>query len=390
MKEQKHKKNHKKSRIVHDRGEIAKDRNRIGMISGVIGILLNLILSTSKIVVGTIASSISMVADGVNNLADIASNLASMIGFHLAKKPADAEHPYGHARFEYISGLVISVLIFFAAGSLFWESLLGIFHGGTLVYSAVAIGVLAFSIAIKIGMGFLNLSLSKKINSKTLRAVAIDSFSDSVATFGVVIAMLLKLWLDIDIDGVIGVVVSVLIFLSGVNIQKEVLSSLLGEKITAEQAVEIGEVICGYNGVLGLHDLMMHSYGEGNVYASCHVEMDAKIPPLESHDIIDDIERHFAKGGIHMVVHYDPVELDNERTNLLKQMVVEGLKEAGHNLKLHDFRAVYSASHTNLVFDLVVPYNYCKTDSEILQALQAKLDECGEKFYLVVDFDRDF
>ncbi len=370
--------------------EKQNQRNKIGMLSGVIGIILNGVLSVSKIVVGTIACSIAMVADGVNNLADIATNVASMIGFHLSKKPADAEHPFGHARFEYIAGLIISMLIFFAAISLFWESLVGIFEGNTVKFSFIALGVLIFSIIVKLAMGVVNLALSKKIDSKTLKAVAVDSFSDTIATFGVVISMLLAWVFEINIDGYIGCLVSVLIFISGMNVQKDVLSSLLGERITAEDAKKIKNTICGFDGVLGLHDLIVHSYGAGNTYASAHVEMDAKIPALKSHDIIDEIERVFESDGVHLVLHYDPVELDNKRTNALKAMVLKILVDIGSELQIHDFRAVYSVSHTNLVFDLVVPYGFRLAPDEVLDILREEVGRGDEKFYLVVGVDREF
>lgn len=370
--------------------EKQNQRNKIGMLSGVIGIILNGVLSVSKIVVGTIACSIAMVADGVNNLADIATNVASMIGFHLSKKPADAEHPFGHARFEYIAGLIISMLIFFAAISLFWESLVGIFEGNTVKFSFIALGVLIFSIIVKLAMGVVNLALSKKIDSKTLKAVAVDSFSDTIATFGVVISMLLAWVFEINIDGYIGCLVSVLIFISGMNVQKDVLSSLLGERITAEDAKKIKNTICGFDGVLGLHDLIVHSYGAGNTYASAHVEMDAKIPALKSHDIIDEIERVFESDGVHLVLHYDPVELDNKRTNALKAMVLKILADIGSELQIHDFRAVYSVSHTNLVFDLVVPYGFRLAPDEVLDILREEVGRGDEKFYLVVGVDREF
>lgn len=366
------------------------ERNKVGMISGGIGIILNGILSASKIVVGTLAGSVAMVADGVNNLADIATNVASMIGFHLAKKPADAEHPFGHARFEYIAGLIISMLIFFAGISLFWESVLGIFEGSRVEFSFIALGVLIFSIIVKLAMGVVNLALSKKIDSKTLKAVAFDSFSDTIATFGVVISMLLAWLFDINIDGYVGCVVSVLIFISGMNVQKDVLSSLLGERITTEDAKKMKTTICDFKGVLGLHDLIVHSYGAGNIYASAHVEMDAKIPALKSHDIIDKIERKFEKEGVHLVLHYDPVELDNKRTNALKAMVLGVLADIGSELQIHDFRAVYSVSHTNLVFDLVVPYGFRLQPDEVLDILREEIGRGKEKFYLIVGVDREF
>ncbi len=375
---------------MDNKNEIRINRNKIGMISGLVGIFLNLILSIGKIAVGTIALSVSMVADGFNNLADIASNVASMIGFHLAKKPADAEHPFGHARFEYIAGLVISVLIFFAAISLFWESILGIINPSKIEFSSLAMWVLAISILVKVAMGIVNLALSKKINSKTLKAVAVDSFSDCAATLGVVVSMLLCHYLNVNIDGFIGCLVSFMIFLSGYNVQKDVLSSLLGERITSEEARKMCERVCGYSGVLGLHDLIVHSYGEGNIYASAHVEMDAKIPPLESHDIIDGIERDFAKLGIHMVLHYDPVETDNERTNSLRKYLCDILKTIGSELKIHDFRAVYSHSHTNLVFDLVVPFDFPISPDEVLERLKSEVSRNEEKIFIVATVDREF
>ncbi len=365
------------------------DRSKIGMMSGVVGIILNLVLCIGKIVVGTLVFSIAMVADGFNNLADIASSIASMIGFYLSKKPADAEHPFGHARFEYIAGLIISLLIFFAAISLFWESFCGILDGTQVEFSFLALAVLGVSILVKLGMGVVNWSLSKKIDSKTLRAVAVDSFSDTIATSGVVISMLLCWQFGINIDGYIGCLVSILIFISGMNVQKDVLSSLLGERITAEDAEKMKSTICGYRGVLGIHDLIVHSYGAGNTYASAHVEMDAKIPPIKSHDIIDKIERDFAREGVNLVLHYDPVELDNKRTNALKARVVEILAVIGEELQIHDFRAVYSANHTNLVFDLVVPFGFKISPDKVIEMLREEINNGKERIYLVVGVDRE-
>ena len=370
--------------------DIVDLKSRWGVITGIVGMVANIFLSISKILLGSIFFSIAMVADGINNLADTATSIVLLVGFRLSSKPADKEHPFGHARSEYIAGLIVSFLIFFAGASLLLESVKKIFVNSPVEFSSLAIFVMIFSVVVKLFLGIFNLRISKKVNSKTIEALAVDSFCDIFASLGVILSMVLSLFFTYNFDGIMGAIVSVLIIISGVRVLKDMLSPLLGEKISKEKREEIIEKIKSYPAVLGLHDLMVHSYGGENTYASCHVEMDASINPLESHDIIDSIEREFSYENIKMILHYDPIEMDNERVNDMKNMVEKYILEIDSRFHIHDFRAVFGTMHTNLIFDLVVPYEMVLKDDEIVGILNEKIANEKEKIYLVVDIDKEF
>lgn len=365
-------------------------RFKTGVIASVVCMVCNLLLAGAKIFVGFLVASVSMMADGVNNLADIAGGGASLVGFYFAQKPADKEHPFGHARFEYIAGLAISMLIMFLGITIFVESVKTIFSGSAENFSYLAIIVLFFGIAVKFALGVINLKISEKINSKTLKAVAIDSFSDCIATSGVIVGMLIYRWTNLSLDGVIGCVIAILIFYSGIKVAKEVLSSLLGEGVSSELESEIKTRILKRKDIVGLHDLIVHSYGAGKIFASCHVEMSEAHSAVACHDVIDEIEEELYALGINLVVHCDPVKLDSEGTNRLKKVVQQKLAEFGDGLEIHDFRCEETQKSTLLTFDLVVPFENDKEPDVICQLLSWEMEKFDPQIRLKIKGERTF
>lgn len=367
----------------------AEKRAKYGFISGIVGVIANLFLSISKIVIGLFTASLSIMADGFNNLSDMASSIVSIIGFKISRKPADKEHPFGHARSEYIAGLVIAFIILFLGAMLCFESVKKIIAGEGQEFSIIAIIILGASILIKLSLGFFNLRLAKKIESPTIRAVATDSFNDCIATSAVLISLIISHFAGVNLDGYMGILVAIIIFIAGIKTLKEMLSPLMGENIAESKKEEIENSINAYDGVLGVHDLIVHSYGK-TYFASAHVEMDASINPLESHDVIDNIERDFMKRGLKLVLHYDPVEKGNERVEQYKQMVKDIVSEINPNYKIHDFRAVFGPSHKNLIFDLVLPFDKKIDENKVVSTICSKITDIDPTLFAVIDVDREF
>lgn len=366
------------------------ERVKFGLISGFVGVFANLILSVSKIIIGFLFASLSIMADGFNNLSDMASSIVSLVGFKLSKKPADEKHPFGHARIEYVSGLVISFIIIFLGLMMGTQSVKKIMDGGGQDYSLIAVGILCGSIVIKLFLGVFNYKLSKKINSPTIKAVAVDSFNDSIATTAVLASLLIANFAGVQLDGYIGIFVSIIILISGIKTLSEMLSPLLGERIDPNLKNEIENSIRSYDGVIGVHDLIVHSYGAKTYFASAHVEMNAKIPPLSSHEVIDTIEKDFQKQGLKLVLHYDPVEIDDERVQQFNQIVCDVIQEVNPNLKIHDFRVVFGKKRNNLIFDLVVPYDRKFDQVKVVSEICSKVKERDKSLCAVIEIDREY
>ena len=287
-----------------------ENRSRIGKLSGIVGILCNLILSAGKIIIGKMSASTAIMADGLNNLSDAVSSIVTLVGFKFAEKPADKKHPYGHARFEYLASLTISVLVLFIGFELAKTSVVKIINPTPIEFSPVLLAVLIFSILIKLFLMLYNYKLGKQIESTTLLATAVDSRNDVIATSAVAVATLIEHFCDIKIDGVMGLFVSLFILYSGICIAKDAVSPLLGEAIDDKLEGELTEYIKSCPMVIGCHDLMVHDYGPGKRYASIHVEMDESINSRSCHDMIDKVEREcLCRFGIHMVIHFDPVTM---------------------------------------------------------------------------------
>ena len=364
-------------------------RTAIGALSGAVGIGCNVLLFLMKLAVGVLSGSVSITADALNNLSDASGSIVTLIGFRLANKPADAHHPYGHARAEYLSGLAVAALILVIGFELMGSSLKKIFSPEPVIFSAVTGAVLAVSIGIKLWMALFNRKLGKQIDSTALLAAAADSRNDCVATAAVLAASLLEHFLSLRIDGWMGLAVAAFILYSGWNLARDTISPLLGERADPELREKIVDYVQQHPKVLGYLDLMVHDYGPGKRYASLHVEMDHREDPMDCHEIIDDLERECLRShNVHLVIHYDPVVTDDPRLTRLKGQTQELLTELDPQLRLHDFRMVQGRKHMNLVFDVDLPESLRGREEAITQSLEGALNREGQQVYHVkITFD---
>ena len=361
----------------------------IGKISGLVGILANIILAAAKFFIGTITASMSITADALNNLTDAASSLITLIGFKLSEQPADKEHPYGHARFEYLSALAVSVLIIFIGYELGKSSVDKILHPTETTLTTVSVIVLVLSIIVKLWLSFFNKKLGRAINSPALIATSADSRNDVITTTAVLAAAVIEYFTKFSTDGFMGLAVAIFILYSGVTLARETVSPLLGENATPELKENIVDYISSCPKVLGYHDLMVHDYGMGRRFASLHVEMDRNEDPFVCHELIDDMERECKKShGVELVIHYDPVVTGDPALDKLKEDVCRILTDIDTRITIHDFRAVLGDSHTNIIFDAVLPSDTQKSPTEITQIIEYTLAEKdGKKYYAVITFD---
>lgn len=364
-------------------------RAAYGRLAGLIGIVCNILLFAGKLVVGTLSGSVAITADAVNNLSDASSSLVTLIGFKLAEKPADEEHPYGHARIEYLAGLMVAVMILFIGFELAKTSVQKILNPAPVEFSPAVAVVLVMSILVKLWMALFNRTLGRKIDSKTLEAAAADSRNDVISTGAVLLAAIFGAVTNLAIDGYVGLVVALFILWSGIGIAKETVNPLLGEGAAPELRQIIAKEVRKYDKVLGFHDLMAHDYGPGQRFASMHVEMDRNENVLECHDIIDDIEREcLEKFNIHLVIHYDPVVTDDAELNHMKALVQATVHEIDERLSIHDFRMVRGPGHTNLIFDLSVPFEMRGKEGELKGRIDKAIAVESEKYYTVITFDQ--
>ena len=351
-----------------------KVRSAIGSLSGIVGIVCNLLLFGGKIVIGTLSGSVSITADAMNNLSDATSSVVTLVGFKLAEQPADEEHPYGHARFEYLSGLAVAALIVVIGFELAKSSFLKILSPAPVSFSFAAGLVLILSICVKLWNSLFNRTLGNLIVSTTLLATAADSRNDVITTSAVLIAALVEMFTGLAVDGWMGLGVSLFILYSGAKLGKETISPLLGEAASPELQALIVDYIRAQPKVLGYHDLMVHDYGPGQRFASIHVEMDRNEDPLICHELIDDMERECLQShNIHLVIHYDPVITDDPELTRLQDVVSGILTHIDPRLKLHDFRMVPGESHVNLIFDVALPGDLQPREKEIQQQLDEAL-----------------
>ena len=364
-------------------------RGAVGKLAGVVGILCNILLCVGKLVVGTLSGSVSVTADAMNNLADSASSLVTLVGFKLAEKPADEDHPYGHARFEYLSGLAVAALILIIGVDLLKTSFNKILHPEQTQFSLVLLGVLVGSVLLKLWLFLFNHRLGKMIDSAALLATAADSRNDCITTTAVLLAALGEKFTGLPLDGWMGLIVAGFIIYSGIGIAKDTISPLLGENADPELRKMIAETVSDDPRVLGYHDLMVHDYGPGQRFASIHVEMDRNEDPLLCHEIIDNLERRcLQKQGVNLVIHYDPVLTDDPEVNRFRDLVQQALQELDERLSFHDFRVVQSPGHTNLIFDVTVPHDMVNRKKEITKFVESYLTEKEQKtFHTVITFD---
>ena len=372
-----------------DNTENPKVRAAIGTLSGLVGIVCNLLLFTFKLLVGTLTCSVSITADAMNNLSDASGSIVTFIGFRVADKPADEHHPYGHARAEYLSGLGVAALILVIGIELVKTSVGKILAPTPVEFTTVAAVVLLASIAVKFWMNLFNRGLAKRIDSTALMATAADSRNDCIATFAVLIAAIVEKVTHIPVDGWIGLGVALFILYSGLNLAKDTISPLLGENADSELREKIVDYIVAQPKVLGYHDLMVHDYGPGQRFASLHVEMDCREDPMDCHELIDDMERECLRShNVHLVIHYDPVVIDDPVLTALKAKVQCLLQAKDSRLSLHDFRMVPGKRHMNLVFDVALPRDL-KDQAEALRSwVEDTLNAEGDMVYhVIITFD---
>ena len=367
-----------------------KVRTTVGSLSGLVGIICNLLLFTLKLLVGTLAASVSITADAMNNLSDATSSIVTLLGFKLAEKPADADHPYGHARFEYLSGLAVAVMIMVIGFELGKSSVEKILNPTAVEFTFLTCAVLLGSIAVKLWLALFNTKLGNLIGSPTLEATAADSRNDCIATLAVLVAALIESVTTFRIDGYMGLAVALFILYSGWNLAKETISPLLGEGASLELQNQIADFVAENPKVLGYHDLLVHDYGPGQRFATLHVEMDKDEDPLACHEIIDDMEREcFQRHGVHLVIHYDPVVTDDPSLERMRNLVTAILKVKDQRLSIHDFRMVPGSEHTSLIFDVVLPSDLQGQKETIQAALETALNDLGEGTYCtVITFDQ--
>ena len=376
----------------HQNAEDPAVRAKIGKLSGFVGILANILLCTGKLIIGTLSGSVSITADAMNNLTDAASAIVTLIGFKLAERPADEDHPYGHARYEYLSGLAVAALVLVIGFELGKTSFQKILHPESVAFSIPLVIVLVGSVLVKLWLSLFNTTLGKRIGSSTLLATAADSRNDVVATLAVLAAALVEKFTGYRVDGYMGMAVAIFIFYSAIGLAKETISPLLGESASPELAALIAELMNKEPRVLGFHDLLVHDYGPGQRFGSLHVEMDQKEDPLSCHELIDDLERLcLEKYNIHLVIHYDPVVVGDPEQDSLRATILDALQAIDSRLNLHDFRLVRGANHTNLIFDIALPADLTGQEKKIGKAIDAALADRGDdmKYYTVITFDAE-
>ena len=369
-----------------------KKRSAYGKLCGAVGIVLNIILFIGKFVAGLISNSIAITADAFNNLSDAGSSLVTLIGFKLAEQKPDSDHPFGHGRMEYLSGLVVSAVILMMGFELVKDSIDKILHPTGVDFSVVVLIILIASIIGKCYMALYNYNYGKRFESSTLKATAVDSLSDCVSTTVVLIATLIGHFTDVQIDGFCGIAVGILIFVAGINAAKETLSPLLGEAPDPEFVTQIEEMVLSYDkeAIVGIHDLIVHDYGPGRRIISLHAEVPAEGNMMSLHDVIDNLEMKLREElGCLTTIHMDPVVTTDERVTELKQRCVELVKGIGDTLSLHDFRVVFGDTHTNMIFDVVVPFEFYLSDAETTKLIQEKVwEQIGKNYFVVITIDK--
>ena len=366
-------------------------RESYGITASITGIILNTLLSIGKILTGIIFNSISVTADGVNNLSDGASSVITLIGFKISSKPADKDHPFGHARMEYLTGLILGIAVILVGVELIKSSFDKIMNPTKTIFSIEMIVVLIVSVLIKLWISLFYKKLGDKISSATLKASSTDSRNDVISTIVVILSLLVSKATGYEVDGYVGIIVALFILYSGYDILRDILNPLLGEMPDKEFIESIENKILSYDGIVNIHDLVVHNYGPNRYFASVHAEVDAKEDIMKSHDLIDNIERDFAREfDISLVIHLDPVITDDEEINELRSMTDKIVKSIDERLTMHDFRVVKGETHTNLIFDVVVPVDYDIKSSKLVSMIEKEIQNKDETYFAVVTVDKNY
>ncbi len=378
--------------FIKDRENTAdvKVRTAYGTLAGIVGIIVNFFLFLGKMAVGLLTASIAITADAVNNLSDALSSVISLISFKISSKPADREHPFGHARIEYIASMIVSFIILFIGINLMKDSAVKIFFGDEKTDpSIVAIIVLIVSILGKLWLFFFNRKLGNKINSSVMRATAADSLLDSIATCAVLVSTIIYRFTDFELDAYMGVVVAVIIIRSGIGVFREAMDSILGTSPDGETIEKVKEIIFSHPESIGIHDLVLHNYGPGRFFMSCHVEVDGGADIYTSHDAIDNIEREiFEKLGVQCSIHLDPIAVGDPITDELKKEIQSIVTSIDERMNIHDFRVVPGTTHINLIFDVVVPFEVKESDEEIRAMISERVRSMEGNYFAVITVDR--
>ena len=362
-----------------------------GKTAGIFGIITNSILFSLKILVGIIGNSITIIADAINNLSDAGSSVVTLLGFKLASRPADKEHPYGHARYEFITGLIVALFVLVIGVLLGKASIEKIITPEDVSVSFITYIILCAAILIKLIQMLLYFDFGKSINSPSLKASAIDSRNDVISTTAVLIATIVIHLTNVNIDGYMGLAVSLFIIISSIKLIKETIEPLLGTAPDKEFVETVKNKILSYNEVLGIHDLMVHNYGAAHSFIMVHVEVDAHSDIQKSHDLMDTIERDFKNQmGIVLSIHMDPIVTDDEQTNEIKEKIITALEGLNSSLKIHDFRVVFGSTHNNIIFDVVIPYELNISKEEIIAACNTATENSVVPCYFVIDIDRNY
>lgn len=380
-------------RLVKNYEEIHRPevRRAYGVLCGSVGIGLNLVLFAVKFLAGTWSGLISITADAFNNLSDAGSSIITLIGFKMAGQKPDPEHPFGHGRIEYLSGLFVSIAILFMAVELIRTSFRKVLHPAASETSPILILILLLSICIKLYMAYYNTSIGKRIQSAGMRATAVDSLSDCCATAAVLFATLFMYFTKIDIDGYCGILVGIFIFYAGCKAAGETISPLLGQKPSADLVNQIHDIVMSYDEVIGIHDLIAHDYGPGRLMISLHAEVPANGNILHLHDTIDRIEQQLGNDlNCEAVIHMDPILTDDEQTREYQDIVLQVLAQMEGGLQIHDFRIVKGPTHTNLIFDVVVPFDYALSDTALKEQIQKMLQEKDSSLFTVIRVDKGY
>ena len=366
-------------------------RQAYGILCGSVGIGFNVLLFLGKFFAGFISGSIAITADAFNNLSDAGSSMITLLGFKMAGQKPDPDHPFGHGRIEYLSGLLVSIAILLMAVELIKSSVNKIIHPSPISFDPIIIVILVISILVKIYMSLYNHSVGKKIDSSAMKATATDSFSDSLATTVVLVATLVSKFCNIQIDGYCGVLVGLFILYAGFSAAKDTISPLLGQPPAPEFVQNIEDIVMSHDGIIGIHDLIVHDYGPGRLMISLHAEVPADCDILTMHDLIDNIEHDLREElSCDAVIHMDPVCYNDEETVEMKHLVQELVASISPTLSIHDFRIVKGPTHTNVIFDLVIPYNFSQSDSDVVSCIKDTLHDFNETYYAVIDVDKKF
>lgn len=373
----------------HKNTEDPAVRDKCGRVAGAVGIVTNFLLFLMKIIVGTVFHSVSVTADAVNNLTDSGSSVVTLIGFKMASKPADEKHPFGHARIEYLSGVIVSFIVIFLGLQLGISSIEKILTPEENALTPVALVVLVISILAKLWQCLFYRKVGRMIKSESVEATSKDSRNDVIATSVVLLGAVITMLTDVNLDGYMGAAVALFIVFSGVQLTISTADPLLGQAPEGELVQTITEKMLSYPGIIGMHDLAVHNYGVGRCFASAHCEVDAKNDILVSHDLIDNIERDFSRDlGIHMVIHLDPVIVGDARTDALHCKVQSLVTALYPTVTIHDFRVIWGVTHSNIVFDAAVPFAVKDSDAVITQKLEAEIQKLDPDYRTVVTIDR--